>query len=76
MAMNDSLSNCQAYAVPFKLIATVETLKDAEQLIGILHVEPRAVVLDEVYRYGIVLLAIHLDDGGISLPGVFQRIRK
>jgi len=61
VAINDALRNCQTNTISLELVAAVETLKDAKELVGILHVEAGAVVLDEIYRYELASSATHFD---------------
>src|SRR6201995_2975444 len=47
MAVDDALNGSQSYSGAFKLFGKMQTLKDAEQLVCILHVEDCAVVSHE-----------------------------
>src|ERR1051326_4891746 len=73
---NDTLRDSEADAVTFELIAAVETLKDAEKLVGILHVEAGTVVTDEVDKNASVLCVPYADNCRILLSGIFQSIRE
>src|SRR4051812_48071563 len=47
MLVDDPLNRRQADARPFEFFAPVQALEDAEQLAGVLHVEPHSVVPNE-----------------------------
>src|SRR5919201_778183 len=62
VAVDDALDDGQAHPRPLVLLGAVEALEDAEELVGVLHVEPDAVVPDEVHRpRAAVGAAPHLD---------------
>lgn len=42
--MNDSTNIRETDAGPFKLIVTMESLEDAEQLVDIVHIEPYSII--------------------------------
>src|SRR5579859_863122 len=48
VTLNDPLHDCQPYTCAFELLNTVQTLEYAEQLVGKLHVEANAIVLDKI----------------------------
>src|SRR6185295_18354937 len=50
VAMDDPLDGGEANAGTGELLGCVESLERTEQLRGVLHVEARAIVLDEVRR--------------------------
>ena len=50
MAMNDPLDRRQSDSGSRKFVLGVKTLKGAEQLAGVIHVEPGAVVFYEIRR--------------------------
>src|ERR1700733_8990205 len=75
MAMNDALSGGQSYSGTFKLFRQMQTLKDAEQLVDILHVKARAVVLHAHLEFFFIAAApADLDFGGASHAREFDRI--
>ena len=47
MAMGDALNGGKSNSGAFKLFGKMQTLKDAKQLVCVLHVEAGAVVSDE-----------------------------
>src|SRR5713226_6390597 len=47
--MNDSLNSGQSHACSLEVLLAVQALKDAEQLVGIFHIEAHAVVTYEVH---------------------------
>ena len=55
--VDDALNDSQSYSRPFKLFAQVQTLKDAEQLVHVLHVKARAIVPEEYPSF--VLIPVH-----------------
>jgi hypothetical protein len=46
MPMNDALDDCQTHAGSVEFCDTVQTLKYAEELVCVLHVETSAVIMD------------------------------
>ncbi len=75
MTLNNPLDNGKTHAGSFELLCRVEPLEHTEQLFAILHVEPRAVVFDEI---GVLLhfvsRAADLDGSGVRRPGELDRI--
>src|ERR1700693_670874 len=57
MAVDDALNGGQSYSGAFKLFGQMQTLKDAEKLVYILHVKPGAVVPDEHLDF--FFIAVH-----------------
>ncbi len=66
--------------VPLKLVLRVQPLKRAEEIGGIGHIKPRAIVADEEDRLAIILPCAKLDArGGLltrELPGIGQQVMK
>jgi hypothetical protein len=54
--VNDALHRSKAYACPFELARRVQALKGPEQLLGVGHLKPGAVVAHEIHRFVIVVL--------------------
>ena len=75
MAMDDALNGGQPYTGAFKLFRQMQALKNAEQLVAILHVKPGAVVFHEYFdvRY-ITVRTADLDFGRISHACEFDRV--
>src|SRR6202051_1977937 len=75
MAVNDALDGGQSYSRAFKLFRQMQTLKDAEQLVYVLHVEAGAVVPHEHLDF--LFIALHtanLDFGRPSHACEFDRV--
>src|ERR1700730_6264203 len=76
----DPLSACQSDADAGKIFSTMQTLKYLKEPVGILHVEPHAVVGDGNHRFAIVCAMAYLN--GCALPpacefdSVGQQIRE
>src|SRR5262245_31270241 len=47
MTLYDALCDGQAHAGAFEILGAVQPLEDAEQLVGVLHVEAGAIVADK-----------------------------
>jgi hypothetical protein len=47
--VDNSLNGCQPDPGPWKLVVQVETLEGSEKPVGILHIEPSAVVAYEIF---------------------------
>ena len=68
MAVDDALNGGQSYSGAFKLFRQMQTLKDAEQLVYVLHVKASAVVLHEHLDF--FFIAVHtanLDFGRLRM---------
>src|ERR1041384_1683340 len=78
--VDDALHGRKANARAFKLARAVQTLKRAEQLADISHVEACAVVADEIDRLPVALLKPEADARvcalGGKLPSVAQQVRE
>src|SRR2546425_1191465 len=76
--MDDTLHRRQADPCAFELFRAVEPLERAEQLLGVGHVEARAVVPYEVGGRAVLLGNAELDPGGAALsgelPGVAEQV--
>src|ERR1700722_3571918 len=57
MAVDDALNGSQPYSGAFKLFRQIQTLKDAEQLVCVLHVKACAVVPNE--HLELIFIAVH-----------------
>ena len=68
MAVDDALNGGQSYSGAFKLLGQMQTLKDAEQLVDILHVKAGAVVLHEQFDFIFIAVdSANLDFGRRAL---------
>jgi hypothetical protein len=78
MPDDDALDEREADAAAGIFLATVQSLKDPEQLRVEFHVEPRAVVADVIDADLPGILAAHLDprlfSGGAELQGIGQQV--
>src|SRR5580698_10056295 len=75
VAVDDTLSGGQSYSGAFKLFRQMQALKDAEQLVDVLHVKARAVVLHEHLEFFFIAVdPADLDFGGASHACEFDRI--
>src|SRR3954453_22333917 len=64
MALNDSARVCQSEAGSFEMVAAMEPLKKAEELVIVSHVKPCAVVANEEnFFIGGGILTADLDPG-------------
>src|ERR1700674_6000007 len=75
MAVDDALNGGQSYSGAFKLLRQMQTLKDAEQLVDVLHLKASAVVPHE--HLDLFFIAVHtanLDFGRPSHVGEFYRV--
>ncbi len=46
---NNSFNRCQAYAGALKFVGAVQAFKHLKKFIGMLHVEPGAIILNIIY---------------------------
>ena len=74
MPVNDALDVRQPDAGALELLMAVQTLKDAEQLPGILRIKTGAVVTDENHRLTIAQSGTDFDFGIGAPAGEFHRI--
>ena len=79
MPLHDSLDDRQTDAGALELLGAVEPLEDAEQLVGVFHLESRTVVPDEVRQLaragGTADLDRRLGARARELPGVADEVR-
>ena len=67
MALDDAVHSGQTHARTFEILRTVLAREGSEQLVGVLHVESRAVVTHEEHEVIFLPLAPELDPwGGFS----------
>ncbi len=74
MAVNDALDIGQPDARAFEFVSLVQPLEDAEQPIGVLHVEPDPVVSNREHHLPRLRRATNLDLGRRPLSGVLHGI--
>src|SRR3989449_10318291 len=74
MPVHDALHRGEPHARALELRGRVEALERAEQLVGVRHVEPRAVVPDEAGALPVALVYAELDARAGVLPGVLPRV--
>src|SRR5579863_3761485 len=79
VTVDDSLDDRQAHSRPCIIFGPVQSLKNAEQLAGIFHVEPDPIVFDEIRRARLPALlhsraAADFDDRRQTLPRVLERV--
>ena len=74
VSTDDALYDCQPHTRPFVLIGSVKALEDAKKLIGVPHIEPCAVVPDEVDYACSPFLAAYLNTRRLAVPGIFEGI--
>src|ERR1700674_3106825 len=75
MAGDDALNGGQSYSGAFKLFRQMETLKDAEQLVYVLHVKASAVIPHEQLDFFFIAVdAANLDFGRPSHACEFDRV--
>ena len=67
VAVNDTLNGCESYTGPRKLRRGMESLKDAKQPVGKLHIKSDPVVAHKQDRLAINCCVAEFDFG----PGVF-----
>ena len=72
----NALDGGQSNSRAFKIFQAVEPLKDAEQLIGILHAKADTVVTDVDHRLAIHCPLPHLDKGALAGAGEFDGIQQ
>ena len=69
VAMDDPLTEGQAYARTLKFFLTMQALEHAKEFVGIGHVKTGAIVLDSVNHCSLFNAAANMDFGGIALAG-------
>ena len=74
MAMNDAPHIGQADSSDFKLVAPVQSLKNAKKLMRVLHTKTGAIVFDEIDLFPVPLQAADLNHRIFPVPGKLQRI--
>src|SRR5450432_982181 len=72
--MNHTLNGCQANAYPLKILAPVEPLENAEQLVDVPHIEADPVVAHVNHGRFIAGDLADLNDGGLTVDGELDRI--
>jgi len=73
---NDSLNGSQADAGALEIFLAMKALEDSKELIGILGVEPHAIVADKDRGGASGFAFADLDYGGLAAAGKFERIAK
>ncbi len=63
---HDALHGGQPDAGARELVGAVQPLEGAEQLVGVLHVEPHTVIAHEEHALPVLFLAAELDLGDLS----------
>lgn len=76
VAFDDALDDRQADAGAFKFLGAVQALEDAEQFVGVFHIETDAVVADENDGFIVHGAQADFNDGGFARPAVFDGIGK
>jgi hypothetical protein len=77
MAVNDTTDVRQPYAGALEVFCAVETLEDAEEFVGISHVESDAVIANKEHRFvWIAGTTSNLDFGLRARPRILQSVRK
>src|SRR5437016_6102924 len=74
VAVDDAVNDGQADTGSLIVLGAMQALEDAEKFVGVLHVEPHPVVLDEVRGGAVLLLAAHRDDRQFLLACVLERV--
>ena len=73
MARNNPLDGRQANAATLEFICGMETLKGAEELLGMLHVESDPIVAHEIDIFSGSFFITHFDHRGIRTAGELDR---
>src|SRR5215510_2923652 len=76
MTVDDALHNSEAHACALILLGAVQSLKDAEELMSIAHVETYAIVFDEVDVLVAGVLTTHFNAGALTFTGELDSIRE
>ena len=74
VSLHDALNQRQADAGAFKFLRGMQAGKNAEQLAGVIHVKPDAVVAHIPNAWVLIGLAADFDDGLRALAGEFDRV--
>ena len=74
MARHDALHRRETDAGARIVLDAMKSLEGAEQLVRELHVEPGAVVANEVDRLGVAFAMTHLDPRGGGAPRELHRV--
>src|ERR1043166_166543 len=74
VSMHDAVHNGQSHTGALKLVGGVQPLENAEEPLGVLHVEARAVVLHEINALILSSLRADFDHGRIAVSRVLQRV--
>jgi len=74
MAGNDLPHEGEADAIAFELFLAMQTLEYLEQLVGVFHIEARAVIPNKEYGSPGFLFMAHFNDRRVPLPRVFQGV--
>src|SRR4051812_5669294 len=75
VAGDDPTNRRQPDARAFKLVGSMQPLKHSEEVVGILHVEPNAVVADVHNETSLLFTsATHFDFGRIASSRVLHRV--
>ena len=72
MAVNDAGNSCQSYPRPLEILVSMEAMERSEELVGVVHVEPSAVVAH--VEGTLLLVPTELDEGGGDLGGEFDAV--
>src|SRR3984957_8349774 len=73
---NDTLHNRQPYSRAFEIAGLMQPLENAKQLARVLHLEARAIVLDEYDALTVLHRLSHLNHRPLLSAGVLHGIRK
>jgi hypothetical protein len=74
MPVNDPLHDRQTNACSLELVCAMETLKDAEKLVYIPHIEAGSVVAHEIDVFVVFEFAADFDKGGFALTRIFKGV--
>ena len=76
MTMNNALDNGQAHAGALKFLDAVKALEDAEQFVGVLHVETDAVVANVINGFRSLFLESNFYARLFLMPREFEGVRQ
>ena len=74
--MDNPLDNSESYTCSLELISAMQSLENAEELVGISHVESGAIVGNKTNGRTVLALASDFDDGRLPLARILQRVRE
>jgi hypothetical protein len=75
VTQNDAVDIGESDACAFKVLVVVQALKHAEQFADVAHVKARAIIAHGEYMaVGGIVAVENLNDGGIAMAGVFERV--